>query len=221
MHVLVRVAAVVAAASFVAACASAAPDREIASTAAPTVVPTTAPTTEPTPTAEPTPAPTAKPTPVPTVAGPVVLASTIYPYRITVPSGSTSFVPSRVPWDGAQKLSLDSRETDRARALGLAVWMAMTDTTDDVDAVADLYEGKFRSWHGCRPATGRQQFDAGELKGVAWIHSCANGAQAFARAVVVGDGHALVAYAQGSTDMSEALSRLVELFGGLEWTDGG
>jgi hypothetical protein len=179
----------------------------------PTSVPAAAATPTEAPTGAPTQAPTQPPRPTASPSGPVVLSSSVYPYTLTVSSGPTSFVASRVPWDGSQKLSSDSRETDRARAAGLAMWIAMTDTTVGFDAFAKDLEAKFRSWHGCKPATGRREFAAGELQGVAFLHSCASGAQTFVRAILVGDGHGIVVYSQGGT-----VDDLIGVLMGLELT---
>ena len=192
-----------------------------ASTPAPSTAPT--PTVAPVRSSVPTPAPTAAstpaPSPVPSAAGPVVIESTLYPYRLTVPAGPTSFVAAHVPWDGIQKLSSDSRETDHVRAPGVGlVWIVMTDTTETIEKIGPDIEAKFRSWHGCGPASSRREFSVGELSGVAFAHTCGAGADPWVRAVVVGQGRALVAMTSGGTDSSAALDRLVELFGGLEWT---
>jgi hypothetical protein len=221
-----RLASVLAVMGLLAGCgASGAPAPGGSATSpASTPTPTTAPTQtvieslSAAPTLAPTTAPTNTATPRSTESGPTVLASILYPYRISVPSGPTSFVPAPAPWDGQQVLGTDTRLADRARVPGVgAVWLAMTDTADPLDAVARDIEAKFRRWHGCKPATGRRSFAHGELEGVAWVHSCG---ETYVRAVVVGDGHVLVAYAPAGTDANAAVEHLVALFDGLEWTSG-
>jgi hypothetical protein len=66
-----------------------------------------------------------------------------------------------------------------------------------------------------RVPTGQQSFAHGDLNGAAWVHSCG---ETYVRAVVVGDGHMLVAFAPAGTDTTAALERLIALFDGLEWT---
>ena len=184
-----------------------------------TEAPTTAPTRTAAATATPTAAPTRSPTARPSNAGPVVLTSTMYPYRLTVPSGPTSFVSAKAPWDGVQKFSSDTIMADRARVPGVgAVWLGMTDTTDPITTVAPDIEAKFSSWHGCKPPTARRVFTVGELDGVAFVHGCGPGNDTWMRAVIVGKGHMLVAFANVGNDPQGALDRLIEMFGGLEWT---
>src|SRR4029079_1197893 len=175
------------------------------------------PTPPPSPIAAPANA-TVAPTPAqsPSAAGPVVLASTHYPYRITVPTGPTTFAPARVPWDGAQALSTASLTLDHARAPGVGlVFLAMTDTALDVDAFAAHMEARMRSWHGCTPAAGRQSFDVGKLRGVGFTQRCAG--EGFVRAVLVGKGHALFAFTSAGLDATAALEGLTDFLGGAEW----
>ena len=159
------------------------------------------------------------PTQAPTPAAPVVLASTIYPDRITVPAGPTSFVPARVPWDGVQSLGSASTTMDHARAPGVSlVFLAMTDTALDADGFAAHMEGRMRAWHGCTRADGRQTFVAGALRGVVFSQRCAG--EAFVRAVLVGDGRALFAFTYAGTDAAAASAGLMDFLGGTEWIDG-
>jgi hypothetical protein len=180
-----------------------------------TPAPTDMPTPTPTPVATPTTAPTPASTPVPTEAGPVVLASKLYPYELTVPAGPVSFIGALATWDGAQTLSSDSRMTDRARVPGSGLlFMAMTDTTKDTDAYEEEMEAKFRAGHGCEPGSGRRPFTVGDLQGVAFSQSCGNEGHFWHRALLVGNGHALVAMSDGGT-----LESLVDVLAGIAFVE--
>jgi hypothetical protein len=151
-------------------------------------------------------------------SGPTVLESGVYPYRITVPEGTASIVPTRVEWDGVQKIRRDSRSVDLARTPdGSAVFIVMTDTTLDADGYAAEMAEKQRTWNGCGEPTGLTPFEAGGHSGVAFIQSCGGGAEVFSRAVVVGDGKALFAFGDGRD--AGALDQLIAFLGGLEFTE--
>jgi hypothetical protein len=152
---------------------------------------------------------------VPSAAGPVVLASKQYPYHLTVPAGPVSFIGAPAPWDGIQHLSTDARMADRARVPGSGLlFLAMTETTKGIDAYADEMEAKFRSWHGCAPTSERRAFSAGDLRGIGFSQSCANGSHFWHRAVLVGKGRALVAMSDGGT-----LDTLLTVLGGVEFVE--
>ncbi len=182
----------------------------VVATPAPTHVPTPASTQVPTP----TPAPTPASTPVPTKVGPVVLASKLYPYELTVPAGPVSFIGAPAPWDGAQVLSRLADDRPGSGPGSGLLYIAMTDTTKDIDAYEEEMEAKFRAGHGCEPGSGRRPFTVGDLQGVAFSQSCANGSHFWHRALLVGDGHALVAMSDGGT-----LESLVDVLGGIAFVE--
>jgi hypothetical protein len=152
-------------------------------------------------------------------AGPGVIESAVYPYRITVPGGPVQFVPTRVEWDGQQKIRRDSRSVDLARLPGgPAAFLVMTDTPLDVDAYAADMAEKQRTWNGCAEPTASQTFEAGGRPGLAFIQSCGGGAEVFSRAVIVGDGQALFAFSDGR-DGPAALDALISFLEGIEFTE--
>ena len=188
-----------------------------AATAPAATVPTAASTEAPTPTpvATPTVAPTPKRTVAPTQAGPVVMTSTLYPYRLTVPKGPTSFHAAVAPWDGRQAFSTDSRTTDGIRVPGAtAISIAMIDTPKDFEAFAKDVEAVLRAGHGCAAGTGKTSFTAAGIEGIAFMQSCASGRMHFVRAIMAGNGHGLVAYSDGGT-----IDDLVRVLGGIEFVD--
>ncbi|HEX5826475.1 MAG TPA: hypothetical protein VFY23_03070 [Candidatus Limnocylindrales bacterium] len=143
----------------------------------------------------------------------------MYPYRITLDGGPVVFDPTRVQWDGEQRLRRDSPSVDFVRAPdGTAAWIVMTDTTLDADAyAADLAE-KMRTWNGCAAPTGFTPFEAGGRPGVAFIQACGpGGAEVFTRGVVVGDGQALFAFSDGRAGAS-AIDGLIALLQGVDFT---
>ena len=219
MHGIRRIAGILAIIGLLAGCGAGGRSTPSASAPSPETAPTVTPRPTPltvAPTTAPTPASTPVSTPVPSDAGPVVLISTLYPYRLTVPSGPTNFVPAPVSWDGVRRLGTDTLMADVARVPGAGtVWLAMIDTDRSVDDVATDIEAKFRRWHGCKLATDQREFGVGALNGVAFVHTCG---EWFARAVVVGNGHMLVAFSPTGIIPTERRDQLIELLGGLEWT---
>ena len=155
----------------------------------------------------------------PSASGPTVVESGVYPYRITVATGPVTFVPTRVAWDGEQKIRRDSRAVDLVRLSGgPAMWLVMTDTSLDAEAYAADIAEKQRTWNGCAESTGRQPFQAGGRAGVAFIQSCGAGAEVFARAVVVGDGQALFAFSDGRSGAA-AVAALISFLQAIEFTE--
>ena len=192
-----------------------------AATATGVVPVTVAPSAGTTATPAATPVPSPSPSASSPAAGPVVYTSALYPYRITIdaPPGSTTFNAARVPWDGLQKVNLDSSMTDRARAPGVElVWLAMTETKLGLDAWAAQLEPKLRAWHGCDVGADRHSFSIGDLKAVGFTQQCSGNHTALARVLVVGHGHAMLAFADGGVNAAAKLDALIVFLRGLEWT---
>lgn len=186
----------------------------------PTAAPTATATPVPTAIATPVPTPTAMSSPTPAPKGPVILESVVYPYRITVLASQAVLVPALVAWNGDEVLQRVARTVDRVRVdgTGTAWFVVSPDPQEDVDAFVAEMVAKYGSWHGCTEPTQTREFTAAGMAGISYVQSCAGASERFARAIVVGDGHGILAFGEADVDPSGVQDRLISYLDGLEWT---
>jgi hypothetical protein len=187
--------------------------------AAPTAATSVTPSAAPTVTAPRTAAPTA--TTAPTAAGPVVLESTVYDYRVTVDPGPATLLPAVAEWDGETRITRDARFVDRVRtplSRGAVFVVMSPDPHDDVDAFATDLVARYQRWHTCTDAKTLREFTSAGRPGRSWIQTCASAGESFARAVVVHEGRGILAFNELGTDPSTAQDRLISFLDDVELT---
>jgi hypothetical protein len=179
------------------------------------------PTVAPTPATTPSDTPTSSAAAQPTAAGPLVLESTTYPYRITLPGPDGLLASAPVPWDGTQVLIRGGRHLDVGRAdAGSGFFLVMSPTPeDDLQGFLDELVEKYASWHACTPPTAVREFSAGEMPGVTYQQACAGGREQFARAIVVGEGHGILVFTEAGASGGVKQDELIAFLQGLEWTE--
>ncbi len=191
------------------------PSTTVVASIAPSVTPAAAkPTSSPTPTL----AVVRSPSPV----GDVTMASTLYPYTLTVPGDAVAVPPTRatVAWDGTNKINSADTQTDWLLFEGgrtFFVYGAPTDAT--LTDFAASSQAQVAEWHGC-PDQPESTADVtvGGAPGRLHVFHC--GGYLVMKLMTVSDGFGLVLN-QLTTDADPATeqSLLLDRIAGLTWTN--